>query len=193
MPVIHFASPRLLALATGCLLATLAASAHEVPGNTAAIDNSGDYRQEVQACREGRTAEDRATCLREARNAQADKRRGVLTTVGTLRDNALARCSVHREKIDQDACQERVQGAAQVSGSVAGGGLLREYVVTLPPPPASPDAASMGGPAMNEPCCAPGQAAPQMPMPYEPEPSPQGSQELPESADTPEAPQTPQE
>ena len=43
---------------------------------------SGDYQKEMQACREGRTGEDRATCLREARNARADKRRGVLTTPG---------------------------------------------------------------------------------------------------------------
>lgn len=178
------------AFAAACLLAAAPAGAHE-SGAQAALDNSGDYRQEVKACREGRTGEDRATCLREARNARADKRRGVLTTTGSLRENALARCAAHHEKVDIDACRERVQGSAQVTGSVAGGGLLREYVVTLPQEPAPHGSTEMGGPGMNEPCCAPGEATPSTPAtPQEPE---SDSQEAPGSADDPEAPQAPQE
>ena len=96
------------------------------------LDNSGNYRQEVQACREGRTAEDRATCLKEARNAAADKRRGVLANRGDFQANALARCDAHRVAIDKEACRERMLGEGGLSGSVAGGGLLRELEVTLP-------------------------------------------------------------
>jgi hypothetical protein len=76
------------------LLAMGAATAQvaTLPGTTG-IDASGSYQQEVQACLSGRTQQDQATCLKEARNAQADKRRGVLDTRGDLQANALARCN----------------------------------------------------------------------------------------------------
>lgn len=150
-----------------------------VHGDTSALDSSGDYRQEVQACREGRTGEDRATCLREARHAQADRRRGALTTQGDLQANALARCNAHREAVDQDACRERVLGATGLSGSVAGGGLLREYVVTLPPEPA----ATLGGPAAPAAPAAPPESVEQAPMPQEPDATMEAP--APESPDAP--------
>lgn len=124
--------PSLLAFAATSLLAVTAATAQVAHGDTSALDDSGNYREEVQACREGRTAEDRATCLKEARSAAADKRRGVLSNRGDFQANALARCDAHREKIDKDACRERLVGEGNLSGSVAGGGLLRELEVTLP-------------------------------------------------------------
>lgn len=151
-------------------------------GDTSALDSSGDYRQEVQACREGRTGEDRATCLREARNAQAERRRGRLDTAGDLQANALARCNVHRVQADRDACHERVLSAASVSGSVASGGLLREYAVTVP---AEPEAAMGAGP----------QAPPRLndEAPYEePESLPETDPDTP-LQETPEAPYAPQE
>ncbi len=124
--------PSLLAFCVTGLVAVTAATAQVAHGDTSALDDSGSYRGEVQACREGRTAEDRATCLKEARNAAADKRRGVLTNQGDFQANALARCDAHRVKIDQDACRERMAGGGDLTGSVAGGGLLRELEVTLP-------------------------------------------------------------
>lgn len=123
----------LLAFAATSLLAVTAATAQVAHGDTSALDDSGNYREEVQACREGRTAEDRATCLKEARSAQADRRRGALGNSGDFQANALARCDVHKDRIDHEACRERIMSEAGLSGSVAGGGLLREYVVTLPP------------------------------------------------------------
>lgn len=135
-------------------------------GDTSTLDSSGDYRQEVQACREGRTGEDQATCLREARNAQADRRHGRLTTQGDLHANALARCNAHRELVDLEACRERVLGTTGLSGSVASGGLLREYVVTLPQEPA----ATMGAPA-EPPANAPAESVEQTPAPAESDPA----------------------
>ena len=138
----------LLSFSAAALLA-LAATAQ-----VASIDDSGNYRQEVAACQSGHTVQDRETCLREARNAQADKQHGVLDTVGSLQANALARCEAHRNDLDRQACRARVTGQGETRGSVAGGGILREYEATLPPestataPGAStPPTSTLGAPA----------------------------------------------
>jgi hypothetical protein len=82
----------------------------------------------------GRTQEDQATCLREARNARADKERGVLDNENAqYQANARARCDVLTGE-DKAACQARLMGYGETSGSVAGGGILREVeTVVLPP------------------------------------------------------------
>jgi hypothetical protein len=87
------------------------------------IDSSGSYQSEINACMSGNTQQDRATCLREARNAEAEKRRGRLEDYAA---NAAARCEYHTVADDRAACRARVSGAGGVEGSVAGGGLLRE-------------------------------------------------------------------
>ena len=116
------------------LLAMTAATAQVAgaPGDTG-IDTSGNYRLEVQACNSGRTQEDRDTCLREARNARAEKQRGHLETYGAHDSHAMARCDVHQVAEDKAACQARVMGMGSTGGSVAGGGLIREVeTVVLP-------------------------------------------------------------
>jgi hypothetical protein len=81
----------------------------------------------------GKTQQSQADCLKEARNAHADKARGVLETDGNnLQANAMARCSVFGTGTDRAACEARVSGAGHVEGSVAGGGVLREAEVTVP-------------------------------------------------------------
>ncbi|RYF37565.1 MAG: hypothetical protein EOO25_18935, partial [Comamonadaceae bacterium] len=91
------------------LLAVTAATAQVATGTTG-IDASGSYRQEVQACMTGRTQQDQETCLREARNAQSDKRRGVLDNAGSqFEANATARCDVLSGE-DKAACQARILG-----------------------------------------------------------------------------------
>lgn len=104
------------------------------PGTTS-IDHSGSYASEVQACRSGRTQQDRATCLKEARNAAADKKRGRLQTRGTLEQNAMARCDAHKNGEDHAACRARMAGMGEVEGSVAGGGLIREVETVETPAP----------------------------------------------------------
>jgi hypothetical protein len=100
----------------------------------AALDATGSYQSEVQACKQGKTAEDQATCLKEARNAQADKKRGVLDNSNAqFQANARARCgSLSGE--DKSACEARMMGYGTVSGSVAAGGLLREVETVVMPP-----------------------------------------------------------
>jgi hypothetical protein len=110
----------------------VAAQVAATPGTTG-IDSSGSYQQEVQACMTGRTQQDQATCLKEARNAQADKKRGVLDNAnGQFQSNAVARCDVQTGE-DRAACRARMMGFGSTEGSVAGGGVLREVeTVVLP-------------------------------------------------------------
>ena len=115
------------------LLAMTAATAQVTASGTTGIDASGSYQQEVQACMTGKTQQDQATCLKEARNAQADKKRGVLDNAGAQYDtNAAARCDVLAGE-EKAACRARMMGFGSTSGSVAGGGVLREVeTVVLP-------------------------------------------------------------
>jgi hypothetical protein len=81
----------------------------------------------------GKTQQDQATCLREARNAQADKKRGVLDNAGArFEANAGTRCEVLIGE-DKAACQARVMGYGSTSGSVAAGGVLREVETVVMP------------------------------------------------------------
>ena len=122
----------LVSFGVAALLAVTAATAQVATGTTG-IDASGNYQQEVNACMTGKTQQDQATCLLEARNAQADKKRGVLDNAGSQFDaNASSRCEVLAGQ-DKAACQARVMGYGSTTGSVAGGGLLREVeTVVLP-------------------------------------------------------------
>jgi hypothetical protein len=134
-----FATTALLAL--GAATAQLAWSQ---PGNGAAL----------QDCE---TRQDRATCERELRNARAEQRRGTLEVPGAdYRANALARCAPFTGD-DRTACESRIMGAGNVSGSVAGGGLLREAAIVV-----KPDQGSAGA--------AP--SAPASPVPDTPPPTP---------------------
>jgi hypothetical protein len=115
-----------ISFAVTALLAVGAAAAQVATPGAAGIDNTGNYQHEVQSCLSGKTQQDQATCLREARNAAADKKRGVLDTEGNLIANGTARCNVFQAADDKAACQARVMGMGQIEGSVAGGGLIRE-------------------------------------------------------------------
>jgi hypothetical protein len=115
-----------------------------------ALDTSGDYRQEIRACHEGRTAQTLSTCLLEARNAEADRRRGLLANQGDFRDNALARCQVFQTADDLSACQARIEGPVEITGSVAGGGILRQVAISTETPEASGSEAMGAGPQSDE-------------------------------------------
>ena len=131
------ARPRLVSIGVAALLAMTAATAQVATGTTG-IDASGNYQEEVKACMTGKTQQDRDTCLREARNAQADKKRGVLDNAGAnFEANAAARCDVLMGD-EKSACQARVTGHGSTSGSVAGGGLLREVETVVMPIPIEP-------------------------------------------------------
>jgi hypothetical protein len=128
----------LVSFGVTALFAVTAAAAQVVgvgatPGATG-IDASGNYQHEVQSCLSGRTQEDQATCLREARNAQAERRRGDLDTSGAqYQANAVQRCNVLGGE-EKAACEARMMGYGETSGSVAGGGVLREVETVVVPP-----------------------------------------------------------
>jgi hypothetical protein len=117
-----------------CALLAVGAASAQIASGATGIDASGSYQQEVQACLTGKTQQDQADCLKEARNAQADKKRGVLDTQGSLEANALSRCSAFTSGEDKAACQARVMGAGSADGSVAGGGIIREVETVVVPP-----------------------------------------------------------
>lgn len=123
----------LLPFVAASLLAMTAATAQVASGvaSTTGIDASGNFQSEVQACRSGRTQQDIDTCLREARNARADNTKA--TPGADYQANAMARCEPLTGE-EKAACKARVMGYGNVSGSVAGGGILREVeTVVLPP------------------------------------------------------------
>jgi len=123
----------LISFGAAALLAVGAATAQVAISGTTGIDNTGSYQSEVNACMSGLTQQDRDTCLKEARNAKADKQRGVLDTQGSLSANAQARCDVFTNAEDKAACQARTLGMGSAEGSVAGGGLIKEVeTVVLP-------------------------------------------------------------
>ena len=124
----------ILSFGAAALLAVGAATAQVAsdkafPGSSM-IDSSGSFRSEVQACHSGMTQQDHATCLREARNAAAEKQRGRLEDYA---GNAAARCDVHGVAEDRAACRARMMGMGNVEGSVAGGGLIRESETVIFP------------------------------------------------------------
>ena len=110
--------------------ATYAASpAHAADAAAAAAKST--YAKERADCEAGRTAEDRATCLKEAGAAQQERKRNTLDNTGSARQNAIERCNLVAAK-DKADCLARIEGPNQpnqtttTSGSVAGGGMIRE-------------------------------------------------------------------
>ena len=158
---------RCMALALGLL----GAAAYAAP--TAPADAQARYEHERARCLAGASGQAQETCLREAGAALESARKGQLNDGGTnYRDNAKERCDmlsgderrdclararnaapavrgVERcENLAGDAAREcvaRITGRATVeSGSVKGGGVLRETVTretvvrqVIPNPPAA--------------------------------------------------------
>ena len=111
----------------------MTAATAQVAVGTTGIDNTGSARSEANACNTGMTQQDRETCLREVRNANADKRAGKLDNAGGQFDaNAVQRCNVLSGE-DKIACEARVAGFANTQGSVAGGGVIREIETVVVP------------------------------------------------------------
>ena len=116
--------------AGGALLGASAAGAQ----GTIDRDAQTVYQKEAAACR-STTRQDHATCMREAGAARDEARRGRLADRGTAYDkNATQRCNGLPDADRQD-CIARMQGQdTTTSGSVDGGGILRERVTRTPAP-----------------------------------------------------------
>ena len=94
------------------------------------------YEADRQACLNGQSSQTMEACLKEAK-AALDERPGATPALSTaqLQSNAMARCEALAGD-ERTACVARIRGEGSVSGSVAGGGILREIVITEPVKPA---------------------------------------------------------
>jgi len=123
------------ALLAGAACAPALAARHAAPGSPEA-----QYQQDRADCLAGRTQQDRATCLKEAGAALVEARRGGLTSAdaGTLQRNAVARCQ-RQPAEDRADCERLARGEGRTSGSVEGGGVIKEIVTrTVGPAPVAP-------------------------------------------------------
>lgn len=117
-----FAAPVL----TATLLAVSTAAMAQVP----ASDARARYEQERQKCHTNNTQDSLATCLREATNALDASRKGQLSDPGPIAAaNTTDRCNAFQSAQERSECVRRVESSA-VSGSVSGGGVLRESTTT---------------------------------------------------------------
>lgn len=125
---------RALALALGIGFALVCPAAPPVAPGEPSAQPAPDaarielrYQGERAACALLPAGEERDTCLREAAAARAEALRGRLDSGAADYDaNAVARCEALQGDLRRD-CISRMRGAGSVSGSVEGGGLLREY------------------------------------------------------------------
>ena len=112
--------------------ATAQMASAQVASGTTGIDASGNVKSEMAACTSGNTQQSQASCLAEARNANAAKRAGKLDNYGDLSANALMRCNIFKSTDDRNACKARVMNDANAQGSVSSGGVLREAETAVP-------------------------------------------------------------
>jgi len=89
------------------------------------------YQADRAACMAGQTHQARPTCLQEAGAALQEARRGSSDGAADYEKNRLLRCE-HHPQGDRELCIRRMNGEGTVSGSVGGGGIVRELVVTVP-------------------------------------------------------------
>lgn len=90
------------------------------------------YNQERAACMNGKSNQDRATCLKEAGAAFQEAKRASLGTSGdaSLKQNSLARCNALPAKDREDCALRMEQGTT--SGTARQGGILRESERVVP-------------------------------------------------------------
>ena len=111
--------------AAGALLGATVAAAADRSNRSEA---QGAYQRDRAACLSGQTSQERATCLREASAALQVSGRGNLNDgQSDFERNRLLRCE--RQPLeDRQDCVRRMSSEARTSGSVEGGGVLRELV-----------------------------------------------------------------
>src|SRR5689334_11091282 len=100
---------------------------------TALVTFAADRYQDERSHCSDPTVEDRQACLREAGAARIEARRGTLTdATADFDQNRLARCDLHKNTDERDYCLRRMRGEGSTTGSVEGGGILRELTVVVP-------------------------------------------------------------
>ncbi|MFN6997919.1 MAG: hypothetical protein ACK4PH_27340, partial [Aquincola tertiaricarbonis] len=122
---------------------------------TAAGSAASRAEAERAACLNGTSHQDRATCLKEAGAAQDERRRGTLDDgqADRYQQNALQRCQ-GLPAAEQADCVKRANGLGQQSGSVKGGGLIKETVTRTVGTPVAQAASAASSPASDPPAPA---------------------------------------
>ena len=111
------------------MLAFTCCAATAAGGSPAAKER---YQAEKTVCIKGESHQDNATCLKEAQAALAESAtRPAVPAAADYAQNALIRCKTLPAD-ERDACQRRIAGEGNSSGSVEGGGMLREVVTPAP-------------------------------------------------------------
>ena len=114
-------------------LSGYAAAQPAAPAHAKHAHKKGHGHKAKGAHHDARAVAEGSSSSREAAAAVQADRQGQLSggSNDQLRNNALARCAVFKVEEDKRACEARItQG--QGSGSVQGGGVLREYTYTAP-------------------------------------------------------------
>ena len=133
-------TPELLGLAVAVALATFSVGA--TSANAAAPTPAETrYQQDRANCLAGKTAESQKTCLKEAGAALQASRAHDLKSASPaqLAANERKRCEALTGDDRTDCLKRAANIDTTVSGSVAGGGDLKETVTVVPGSPGTPD------------------------------------------------------
>ena len=134
-------TPEMLAIAATVAAVFSTFSVGAISANAAAPTPAEQrYQQDRANCLAGKTAEGQKTCLKEAGAALQASREHELKTVSPaqLAANERKRCEPLSGD-DKKDCLKRAAGLdTTVSGSVAGGGQLKETVTVVPGTPDAP-------------------------------------------------------
>jgi len=114
-------------------IAALLASANALAADSTPTDpGRAQYEAERARCMSDTTGQDQASCLRSAGAAYDAMREGRLRDPNTdYTANAMTRCAALPPS-DRADCEARVNGEGAKSGSVSGGGDIKETVTTVP-------------------------------------------------------------
>jgi hypothetical protein len=115
------------------ILCAAAALFGATAANAAGKSAESQYQRDRAACLAGETGQVRSACLQEAGAALQERRQGKLAARedANYDANRLARCDAQKG-FDRELCIRRMNGEGTVTGSIQGGGLYRELVVTVP-------------------------------------------------------------
>ncbi len=129
--------------------------------SSASVWAQSTYEQDRAACLRSDSQHERTSCLREAGAVRAQgQNRAPASTPEARMENAMKRCAELPPE-NKSTCERMVRGEGNVSGSVAGGGQIRELVTTVPAvPPMQP--------------MPPGQPSPEPMPPLQPTPGAPG-------------------
>lgn len=139
-------------VAAAALAVALPAWAAGPAASKASIESS--YQRDRAACQDLGSPDARTSCLRDAGASRAQALRAGSRSANTpeqLERNALQRCQVHTQPENRAICERMARGEGTVSGSVQGGGTIRELVTqeVLPAPPPPPPTPPLAPPSQE--------------------------------------------